>query len=132
MATRIDLGSVVGPQGPPGSFTRTRKILDAVSVPSGTATVLGSVTLSPGTYLIIFFASFPANATGARYIVFGANADRTRDGTVSGPGLSGQPTILNGVMSVAPTSSTVYNLYAYQNTGNAMNVSGGYTIFKLS
>lgn len=41
-------------------------VFSAVSVPSGTATKIGSITLAPGVYLLITYGDFASNGTGYR------------------------------------------------------------------
>ncbi len=136
MATRVDLGSVIGPQGPAGpapTFSRVYKGLDAVSVPNGgNPTLLGSITFPAGTYIVTFFATFAANATGTRFIVFNTSTSKGRDCTVTGQAVNSGATILNGTRLLTLSAATTYNLYAYQNSGSANSVSGGWSYIKLS
>lgn len=121
-----------GTNGTTPTFNRVYRTLDAKSVPSGSATILGSVTLQPGVYVIAYYATFAANATGTRYISFYINTDKARDSTVTGMAVNSGATILNGSKLISISSATTFNLYAWQNSGSANNVSGGWSYIKLS
>lgn len=105
---------------------------DSKSVPSGTVTSLGSVTLTAGKWLVISYATFKENATGFRRIIFGTSNSVYRNNTTTCQAANGASTILQNVRVFSISSSTTYYLYAHQNSGSSLDVSGGYTLIKIA
>lgn len=109
----------------------TTDISTAVSVADSTWTTVGSVALAAGVWVLVGHVNFGANATGRRAIALTTASDSVgsaaeqRQGFTSQPAASGTGTGVNGVRIVVLTSAATYNLNAYQNSGAALNVSGG-------
>lgn len=99
---------------------------DAVSVPSGTATEVGSYTFSPGTYVIVGAARFASNATGYRRLQFfaGVNTSAVIAEDVNTMAVNGMYTFLQITCVRKFTVSTPMRLMATQTSGSAMSVTG--------
>lgn len=104
----------------------------AVSVASGVVTSLGKFTLASGKWLIIAYATFATNSTGSRCISTGVNTTRNRYNSTACRATSSGATILQNVRAFTISSSTTIHLYASQDSGSALNVSGGYTLIKIA
>ena len=95
-----------------------------VSVASGTSTVVGEITLTPGKWVLIYGAEFnPANATGERRLDVGTSG-------TSAPNTSRWSARTNGVSSgynnkfrtmfLNVVEETTYYLWGYQNSGSTL------------
>lgn len=108
----------------------------STSVPSASDTTLCNTgALEAGYhYVILAEASFANNSSGRRAIFLanssnGSNIDRFCKRTQ--PPISGDVTQIQLVYLCHPGSDTTYYLRAYQNSGSAMNVTGGIRVFKF-
>ena len=99
----------------------------AVSVASGTATDLASITLEAGYYIVSFTANFASNATGYRLLRLSRNSGGSHIGyayLVTQQAVSGSTTSIGRTMVLEVQSTTTYYLVAIQNSGTALNVTG--------
>ena len=97
------------------------------SIPDGTVTNLGSVTLSKGLYLLFGTATFASNADGSRAVGFADSASELsadRYATVITAANTGAVTQiqLSWLLEVTAGSRTVY-LNAVQTSGGPLNVT---------
>ena len=114
---------------------------DAVSVASSTYTSLASLTLTKGTWLLVYTARFEPNATGNRYLfahtsLTSNNAMTTaqRAGGINGPAVSGsgRSTFLNASRIVQVTSnSQTWHAVVWQNSGSTLATNGMFRAFRL-
>ena len=115
--------------GPIGEVV-TNNIDTAVSVPDGTWTSIGSVTLSAGVWTLEHHAIFPSNATGRRAIASSTTADSAgnateqRQGFTSQQATSGTGTGIDASRVLNLTSNATLHLNVYQNSGSSLNVTG--------
>lgn len=106
----------------------------AVNVSSATDTTLcNSGSLSAGTYIIMFRASFASNNSGRRAIFLAtSNGGSTYNGAnVTTAPANGSATQLEGVKIVTLTSATTFYLRAYQNAGSSLSTTGRMEILKI-
>ncbi|MBQ9018845.1 MAG: hypothetical protein IJ097_00860 [Bacilli bacterium] len=100
----------------------------AVSVPSGTATQLASVTLPAGKWMINGAARYNSNATGYREIWISRNSDC--DGILGNSwfvienAVNGTYTYLSFNAPYVSTASSTYYLCGYQTSPNALSTLG--------
>lgn len=87
-------------------------------------------TLPAGTYLVVFGADFASNATGYRMIQFATSAAGNRY-TPTARAVDGNDTRLSGSMIITPTQSTIYSMFAYQNSGGSLQVVPWCNIIRL-
>lgn len=110
---------------------------ETVSITSGTDTVIKSVTLAPGTYILSFGANFAANENGYRGIAISTTT--AFSGAVY-PGAQRVPAVNSSGIGTWLSCTTIYSLsvsttfyfIARQNSGSALSVSGAYRYIKLS
>lgn len=93
----------------------------SVSVPSDTFTLLSSVTLPAGTYVVTGSCSFGGNSTGYREIQISAGTptNHARYGTTA-VGFSGASNILNNTRILILNSETTLGLYGFQTSGGSL------------
>ena len=106
----------------------------AVNVSSATDTTLcNSGSLSAGTYIIMFRASFASNSSGRRAIFLAtSNSGSTYEGAnVTTAPANGAATQLEGVKIVTLTSATTFYLRAYHNAGSSLSTTGRMEILKI-
>ena len=106
----------------------------AVNVSSATDTTLcNSGSLSAGTYIIMFRASFASNNSGRRAIFLAtSNSGSTYNGAnVTTAPANGSATQIEGVKIVTLTSATTFYLRAYQNAGSSLSTTGRMEILKI-
>lgn len=106
----------------------------SVSVSSATDTTLcNSGSLSAGTYIIMFRASFASNSSGRRAIFLAtSNSGSTYEGAnVTTAPANGAATQLEGVKIVTLTSATTFYLRAYHNAGSSLSTTGRMEILKI-
>ena len=102
------------------------------SIPSGTATVVTSVSLPAGRYVTVGHVGFAANGTGRRGCVMtsvsdGSTAVNTDNATQAGnfvPAASTTMTILATSNTNIFNATTTLYLWAYQDSGSAVNAKG--------
>ena len=108
-------------------------VLEAVSLPSNNnSTILGTLSVPKGVWIIKGIVSFPANSTGDRkvYIGTGTTLANTRNACNSAHAIS-TTQVVEEVSIATLTSTKTYNLIAYQNSGGALNVSGMITAVRI-
>lgn len=97
-----------------------------VSVPSGSATVIGSVSLPRGISFVQMGVSFTSNATGYRQVLLSEASDlSTSYGAVAMSrtnAVSGVDTIINMCCAISLSSAKTIYIGAVQNSGSSMNV----------
>lgn len=107
----------------------------STSVPTATDTTLcNSGSLAAGTYLLQCMAQFAASSSGRRVLFLatsstGANINRYTQ-IIGAPSPSNY-TQMSFTYPVTITSATTFYLRAYQNSGGAINVTGGIRVLKL-
>ena len=105
-----------------------KTISTAVSVPNNSTKSLGTITLTPGTWLILGHVVFPANATGVRYAAIGTtvaiNTTADHMSAVSAIAMPAGVTAMEVQEIVTITANTTYNLNAYHTGGTALGVTG--------
>lgn len=107
----------------------------STSVPTATDTTLcNSGSLSAGTYLLQCIAQFAASSSGRRVLFLttsskGATINRYTQ-IIGAPSPSNY-TQMSFTYPVTITSATTFYLRAYQNSGGAINVTGGIRVLKL-
>lgn len=106
-----------------GGYTITNT-LATKSVPSGTATVVGTQTLAPGTWLVIGSINWAVNGSGYRQVAFanGANPSRMDFVTSAPANASGKQSAQQIVKIFASDSEQTVTLYGLQNSGSALTV----------
>lgn len=105
----------------------------SVSVKSSTNdTVITSVNLTPGVYIVTGTVEFQQNATGIRTIIFSTSYQGSALTGVSTNAVNGNITRLQKTRILSITNDTTMNLYAYQNSGSALNCSGAIEYVKLA
>lgn len=140
-----DVGYITAAEAPVQSVNgQTGAVVTAVydtvssstlSVASGTATALKSISLTPGIYLISFGALFANNATGYRAVAISPDqtfANAAYTGAQRVPAVNGSTTWISVSEPVNITANTTYYCVVYQTSGAALNVSGTYRAIKLS
>lgn len=99
----------------------------SVSISSGSWVSNASVTLDPGTYVILFGAVFAQNATGVRQVRFSSSQNsstaQVRGSGGSANAISGNQTYVSGCTILTVTSSSTFYLNAYQNSGSSLSTS---------
>lgn len=106
----------------------------AVNVNTATDTTLcNSGSLSAGTYIIMFRASFASNSSGRRaiYLATSTSGSTTGSANVTTAPANGAATQLEGVKIVTLTSATTYYLRAYQNSGSKLSTTGHMEILRI-
>jgi len=85
---------------------------------------------SDGLYLAVFKVTFDTNTTGIRRVQLrenaaGSSAGGTARGVWNGPALSGENTIVAGSRLVRLVDTDYVEIFAYQNSGGALDVVNG-------
>ena len=107
----------------------------STSVPNATDTTLcNSGSLSAGTYLLQCVAQFAASSSGRRVLFLttsstGSNINRYTQ-IIGAPSPSNY-TQMSFTYPVTITATTTFYLRAYQNSGGAINVTGGIRVLKI-
>lgn len=110
--------------------TVTVNISTAVSVSSGTNKSIGSITLTPGVWVISYGSQFTSNANGNRGMFLYTSADTAgsasyyRHTLVQGPAASGNATYLHSAWVQEFTESTTLYLTIWHSAGTALNCYG--------
>lgn len=138
------LGATVEPDGTrgyvvtdPDAFRETIEAAPAATASSGdygpaksaatsTVTNLGTVTLSPGKWLVILGFQFQANATGVRVGKLGStasDASAARSTTVRAQACSQGATLFTNAVWLEVATETTYYLNVWQNSGSALTCS---------
>lgn len=108
---------------------------NAVSVASGVATTVQTITLSAGVWAVEFDAQFASNATGYREIHLATTSGggaMDRHSVVQVQAANGVTTRLTFTTFFSLSASTTYYLVATQNSGSALSVTPGYRYMKFS
>lgn len=97
------------------------------SIASGSWTSGASVTLSAGTYVILFGAVFAQNSTGNRQVRLSGTQDSS-SAQVRGSGsgtnaISASPTYLSAGTILTLTANDTFYVNCYQNSGSSLNVA---------
>lgn len=106
----------------------TQSLSAAVSVPSGTATNLVSITLPTGMWVVVGAINYLGNSNGYRTAQLGTAAASSNMGMVELPAAQSANTRLQitAIASVTAASQTIY-LNTQQNSGSAINVNASTT-----
>lgn len=110
-----------------GIGTRTTNEPTEASISSGSWTSSASVTLSAGTYVLLFGAVFAQNATGTRQVRL-SSTQNSSTAQVRGSGsgtnaLSGFPTYVSAGTILTLTANDTFYANCYQNSGSSLNVA---------
>ena len=117
------------------SYSKTSTLTASVSVASGTATVLDTITFpSAGYYLVIISGYFAANANGYRSIRFTSTSSTDPlyvrcEATMAGHATSENKCQLTLYFNAL--ANTSYRIVAYQNSGSALNCQTQYVLIKI-
>ena len=95
----------------------------AQSITSGSTKTIASVSLAKGTWLVMGHTNFASNATGTRTLAIKTGTGFTNSdmSTVTVSATNGAETRMNTMAIVQPTTTTTYNLNAYQNSGDPLD-----------
>jgi hypothetical protein len=113
------------------------KTQTAVSVPSGTGTVIQNFTLDPGKWFIIINMSYGSNKTGYRCAGLYNSATAKMSlgrGVTAHQAISGGATCFTFVRFLDYSTNTAPKkmyIKAYQNSGSKLNVSSSYTAIRV-
>ncbi len=103
---------------------KTASLTSAKNCNTSTNTMICSISLEAGTWIIIGSGRFPANSTGFRHINISTTSGD--DGVhIQTPAVSGAVTQLITTSVVNPTSTTIYYLNGYQNSGSTLSLPAG-------
>lgn len=122
LAVRGDI--TIGGHASEVGHTGVKSLSSAVSVSSGTAKAILSVSLSAGTWVVVCRVRFPSNATGRRVANFSATSGDSSQVAAS-PAIDGAVTTLTFTEIISLTSSTTYYLNAFQNSGSSLSMPAG-------
>lgn len=98
-----------------------------VSATSATATNISQVTLSAGTWIVSYSATFASNATGRRNMRIATSSTSTAasmEYSMIVPAANGAQTILGKTVVLVLTASQTWYLNAMQNSGSTLDCSG--------
>jgi hypothetical protein len=99
-------------------------LTSAKNCSSGTNTMICSISLEAGTWIIVGSGRFPANSTGYRHI----NISKTSGDNgvhIQVPAVNGAVTQLVTTLTISHTSTTTYYLNGYQNSGSTLSLPAG-------
>ena len=117
------------------SYSTTSSLTANVSVASGTATVLDTITFpSAGCYLVIISGYFAANANGYRSIRFTSTSSTDPLYARCETTMAGHATYENKcqlTLYFNALANTSYRIVAYQNSGSALNCKTQYVLIKM-
>ena len=117
------------------SYSTTSSLTANVSVASGTATVLDTITFpSAGHYLVIISGYFAANANGYRSIRFTSTSSTDPLYARCETTMAGHATSQNKcqlTLYFNALANTSYRIVAYQNSGSALNCQTQYVLIKI-
>lgn len=96
--------------------------------------LVGGISVTAGTWLLICRVGFPTNATGRRFACWHNNttaADYYTSYSTSSA-VSGGYTNIQTVMAIQVSGNTTFSVHAFQNSGSAMNVAYNWTIVRIA
>ena len=102
-----------------------------VTVATGTATNICSVTLAAGTWIVKGQLYFSANTSGYRIVSIGTSKQWSTDNTVLVGAAPTQGARLSTTEIFTLTASTTYYLVAYQNSGSSLTGGGNLQAVRL-
>ena len=103
---------------------KTASLTSAKNCSTATDTMICSISLEAGTWVITGSGRFPANATGYRHInISTTSADNGVH--VQTPAVNGAVTQLTTTFVQAITSTTTFYLNGYQNSGSTLSLPAG-------
>ena len=92
----------------------------SVSVPNNTATVIGSITLTKGAWMIIACCDWAGNGNGYRQIAISSAVDPARSNAATTPSAGASKDTYQQFVKVLSTDGETVNIYARQNSGSAI------------
>ena len=104
---------------------------NAKSIPNDEQTIVESVTLEEGFYLLYFSTIFKQNETGYRLISINTGLSTTPDATMGCDASKNAGTRVEKIRLAKPSSTTTFNFYLKQNSGAALNVDYVAKVIKL-
>lgn len=112
----------------------TQGTIDTTSVPNDTLTLIGSLDMPPGVYLVYLYVNFASASAGWRGAqIYGATLTSLgRASTKVNAITSAQTTVGNSYIFNWTASSTTCNFYVYQNCGAAINCNAEYRYVRLA
>lgn len=103
---------------------KSASLTAAKNCSTATDTMICSISLEAGTWVVVGNGRFPANATGYRHInISSTSADNGVH--IQVPAVNGAVTQLMSTVIVSPTSTTTYYLNGYQNSGSTLSLPAG-------
>ena len=94
---------------------------NAVSCSNNTWKSTASVTLSEGTWVVMYGGSFVSNATGRRGMHLGTTAPGAGRYSPMVHAVNGDQTRMNAALLQKPSADTTYYLYAIQSSGSSLD-----------
>lgn len=91
------------------------------SIANNTNTEVATLSLTPGTYILIRGCEFKENSTGIR-IICTQSSISGRANVANGNAVNGKDTWLQLIEIKTVSSNTNVSLYAYQNSGSSLNI----------
>ena len=106
--------------------TESAYLASTASIPSGTATGVASITLSPGTWVVVGKVTYQGGTANTyRLVMLGTSDGGNQYGWVQFLGISGYNCSAVNVRIITLTAQTTVHLSAQHNAGSAVNVAGG-------
>ena len=106
---------------------------DGVSVPTGTLTIVNSITFTKGTWLVNAKCDWQSNANGVRQISYQNAMNPGRNQANTTPGFSGGKECYQEMTHIITfTTSETYNLYCFQNSGVSLMAYAFIRAYKLN
>ena len=106
----------------------TKDISSSVTVASNTNKSIGSVTLQPGSWVVVYGAQFPSNSAGSRAAWLYSSADSGNDSWYRATNVqlppSGAQTYLRGAWALSVSSSTTLYLTLWHTAGTSLSCYG--------
>jgi len=103
----------------------------AVSCPSGTPTAVGSITLTPGKWIITAYIDWQSNANGVRQLSWASGVNPARQYTVTTSAAANKEVYQQHVRIVSTTGET-FTFYGYQDSGSTINAYPYVQAIKIS
>lgn len=112
----------------------TTGTINTTSVPNDTLTLIGSLDMPPGVYLVYLYVNFASASAGWRGAqIYGATLTSLgRTATRVNAIASAQTTVGNSYIFNWTASSTTCNFYVYQNCGASINCTAEYRYVRLA
>lgn len=96
--------------------------------------LVGGLSVSPGTWLLVCRVGFPSNTTGRRFACW--HNDTTDNDYYtsysSSPPANGGYTNIQTTMAIKLDANTTLSVHAFQNSGSAMNVAYNWSIVRIA